>query len=142
MSAGLRLNAVTLGVADVARSASFYEQLGWRQSTISTPAMAVLTAHGSAVLIVHRLEDLLASAKLPSQESGFGGVALVMVVNSPEEVHTTLASAVKAGAKVLRPVTQLGHGSHAYFSDYDRHVWEVLETPGFALDDSGLVSMP
>ncbi len=65
-----------------------------------------------------------------------------MAVDSPEAVHRTLAEAVDAGATVLRPVTQLGYGSHAFFTDQDGHVWEVIETPGFEVDEAGGLSVP
>lgn len=133
MTASVGLHAVTLGVSDIARSISFYEDLGWRRSSISTPNMAVLTAGAPAALILHDLQDLLFGASVSPEHGkrGFGGVALVMFVTSPEEVHRTLAKATRAGAKVLRPVTQIGWGSHAYFADRDGHTWEVLEAPGF-----------
>ena len=138
----MRLNAVTLGVVDVARSTAFYEALGWRRSATSTSAMAVLTATASPALILHGVEDLAADANISSSNVGFGGVALVIAARSPEEVHETVASAVRAGAKVLREVTQLGFGSHAYFADHDGHVWEVIEQPGFVVDETGALSLP
>jgi predicted lactoylglutathione lyase len=63
-----------------------------------------------------------------------------MFVDSPEEVHKVLSRAVRAGANILRGVTQLGHyGSHACFASSDGHIWEVLESPGFLVDESGSV---
>jgi uncharacterized protein len=68
---------------------------------------------------------------------------LTVAVGSPEAVHQTLAEAIDAGASVLRPVTQLGdHGCHAFFADLDGHVWEVIETPGFEVDETGGLSLP
>lgn len=71
--------------------------------------MAVFTAKASAGLILHKLPDRVASASNPGAASGpdavmgVGGTTLVMVVESPEAVHRTLATAVEAGAQVLRP---------------------------------------
>ena len=141
MRTRLRLSAVTLGVADIARSAAFYELLGWERSPLSAPNMAVLSSSPSAVLILHHRDDLLSSARIPAGP-GSGGVVLTMAVDSPEAVHTTLAGAVDAGATVLRRVTQLGYGSHALFADHDGHVWEVIETPGFEVDEAGGLSVP
>ena len=142
MTPGLQLNAVTLGVDDVARTAAFYERLGWERSPVSAPNMAVLSASPSGVLILHRRDDLESSAKAPAG-SGFGGVVLTMAVDSPAAVHRTLARAVDAGATVLRPATQLGYaGSHACFADPDGHVWEVIQTPGFEVDEAGTLSLP
>lgn len=104
--------------------------------------MTVLSTPASAVLILHKHDDLLASANMRGAAPGFGGVVPGVVVDSPEAVHTTLAKAVDAGATVLRPVTQLGYGSHAFFADPDGHVWEVIETPGFELGEGGALSVP
>jgi catechol 2,3-dioxygenase-like lactoylglutathione lyase family enzyme len=52
MRASLNLNAVTLGVADIARSAAFYQLLGWTLSARSAPHIAILTTPPSAVLIL------------------------------------------------------------------------------------------
>ena len=141
MSAGLKLNAVTLGVADIARSGAFYQLLGWTLSPLSAPNMAILSAPLSAVLILHERESLVASANV-RRGSGFGGAVLTMAVDSPGAVHRTLGGAVGAGASVLRPVTRLGYGCHASFADPDGHVWEVIETPGFELDEEGDLSVP
>ncbi len=135
------LNAVTLGVVDIDRSTAFYQALGWSRSSMSTSTMAVLTSSASVALILHTVDDLAAGANLPVAGTGFGGIALVVAVRSPEEVHSTLAAASGAGATVLRPVTQLGFGSHAYFADDDGHVWEVIEQPGFLVDEMGVLSL-
>ncbi|MGH9222545.1 MAG: VOC family protein [Acidimicrobiales bacterium] len=131
-----------MGVLDLSRSSAFYERLGWTRAGISTSDMVVLSTPASAVLVLHKLDDLLASARMRETPSGFGGVVLGVVVGSLEAVHTTLAKAVDAGATVLRPVTQLGYGSHAFFADPDGHVWEVIETPGLQLGEGGAVSVP
>ncbi len=141
MSVALKLNAVTLGVADIARSAAFYQRLGWTLSPLSAPNMAILSTPSSAVLILHKHEDLVSSANVRGS-SGFGGAVLTKAVSSPDAVHRTLAGAVDAGATVLRPVTQLGYGCHAFFADHDGHVWEVIETPGLEVDEAGDLSVP
>ncbi|MDP1807147.1 MAG: VOC family protein [Acidimicrobiales bacterium] len=142
MSASLNLNAVTLGVEDIARSAAFYQLLGWTLSARSAPHIAILTTPPSAVLILHEREDLVSSASIQGAP-GFGGVVLTMAVASSEAVHRTLAEAIDSGASILRPVTQLGgYGCHAFLADPDGHVWEVIETPGFEVDDAGGLSVP
>lgn len=136
------LSAVALGVADITRSATFYEALGWSRSPMSTSTMAVLTSDASIALILHTVDDLAADANVPSDGTGFRNIALVVAARSPEEVHHTVATAARAGANILRPVTQLGFGSHAYFADEDGHVWEVVEQPGFLVDEMGVLSLP
>ena len=137
----MRLNAVSLAVSDPTSSSAFYEALGWRRSEISYSGATVLTAQSSPVLVLNRADDsVTASVAETNPESA--SVVLVMLVNSPAEVHETLASAARAGARVLRAVTQLGYGCHGHFADLDGHVWEVLETPGFEVGASGELSVP
>ena len=139
--ASVRVNAVSLAVSDPTSSSAFYEALGWRRLGVSYSETAVLTAPPSPALILNRA-DRSASTSGSETKPESASVVLVMIVNSPEEVHETLASAVRAGATVLRAVTQLGYGCHAYFADLDGHVWEVLETPGYEVAASGELSVP
>lgn len=138
----MSLSAVASGVADITRSAAFYEALGWSRSPMSTSTMAVLRSDASVALILYTVEDLADDANVPSDGTGFGNIALVVAVRSPEDVHHTLATAAQAGANILRPVAQLGFGSHAYFADDDGHVWEVVEQPGFLVNEMGDRSLP
>lgn len=84
-----RVPMVTLGVADLKRSRTFYEQLGWRGQTVEETVF--YQAGGMAVVLWGRV-DLAADAGVPDASSagGFGGVALAHNVRSKAEVQRSL----------------------------------------------------
>jgi predicted lactoylglutathione lyase len=54
-----------------------------------------------------------------------------------------LDQAERAGATITRPAAETFYGGYAgYFSDPDRHLWEVAHNPGFTLNDDGSLVLP
>jgi catechol 2,3-dioxygenase-like lactoylglutathione lyase family enzyme len=92
-----RISLVTLGVSDLKRSIFFYERLGWRRSMVQAEGVAFFQTGGSAFGLYPR-ERLAEDAQLPSDGSGFGGIALAQNVRSKQEVDRILAEAVAASA--------------------------------------------
>lgn len=143
MSLPARVNLITLGVVDVARAAAFYQQLGWRRSTESPDSVAFFDL-GAVVLAVWSRDELAADAH---QTAGAtrdpGAMSLAINLGSRAEVDDGLATAVEAGATVLRAAEETPWGGYnAYFADPDGHAWELAFNPGFALDDEGHVQLP
>ena len=137
-----RVSMVTLGVADLKRSRTFYEQLGWRGQTVEETVF--YQAGGMAVLLWGRA-DLAADAGVPDASSagGFGGVALAHNVRSKAEVQTVVDAAEQAGAEVTKRPADTFYGGYAgYFRDPDGHVWEIAWNPGFHLDEDGSITLP
>ncbi len=113
-----RLSLITLGVADLDRSRAFYERLGWRRS-------------------------LAADAKLSPEGGGFAGFTLAYNARTREEVDTTLAEAVSAGATLLKPAEDAFWGGYSgYFADPDGFAWEVAWNPGFPIAPDGSIHIP
>lgn len=134
---------VTLGVADLERSRTFYEALGWRGQTVQE---TVFFQAGASVVVVLWGRSALAKdvgvEDLPA-ERGFGGIALAHNVRSRSEVDAVVAAAKSAGANVTRAPADTFYGGYAgYFRDPDGHVWEVAWNPGFAMSDDGSVTLP
>jgi len=86
-----RLSLVTLGVADVAQSRRFYEQLGWRASSASSESIVFFQLGGIALALYGRTA-LAQDACLPSEGSGFGGITLAHNVRTREEVDAVYAA--------------------------------------------------
>ena len=131
-----RVSMVTLGVADLKRSRTFYEQLGWRGQTVEETVF--YQAGGMAVVLWGRA-DLAADAGVPDASSagGFGGVAQAHNVRSKAEVQTVVDAAEQAGAEVTKRPADTFYGGYAgYFRDPDGHVWEIAWNPGFHLDET------
>lgn len=132
------ISLVTLGVADVEKSAAFYRALGW------SPAWEVeetifLQANG-VVLVLWGREKLAADMGVDDTSPGWGGIALAHNVGSREEVDAITSDARGAGATVTREPAETFYGGYAAaFRDPDGHIWEIAHNPGFPLLDDGSV---
>ncbi len=141
-----RLSLVTLGVANVPASRSFYERLGWKASSVGGDDIAFFQV-GCLVFALYGRGELAKDACLPdqggSQGGGFGGFALAYNVREKPEVDAVIAQAVAAGAKLLKPARDAFWGGYSgYFADPDGHPWEVAWNPGFEILDDGSIKLP
>jgi catechol 2,3-dioxygenase-like lactoylglutathione lyase family enzyme len=137
-----RLTLVTLGVADVARSRSFYEALGFKASAASQESVAFLDA-GGVVLALFRRAALAEDATVPDSAPGFSGIALAHNTRSEAEVDRVLREAVAAGGRLTKPGQKVFWGGYSgYFADPDGHLWEVAYNPAWPLDAEGRPQLP
>jgi predicted lactoylglutathione lyase len=143
-----RLSLVVLGVTDPTASRQFFERLGWRASSASTPEIAFFQLGGIALALYGRaaLAEDARQPESPAEGSGaggFGGVALAYNARSRDEVDAVLAAAVRAGGRLLRPAEDAVWGGYSgYFADPDNHPWEVAWNPGFKIAPDGAVILP
>lgn len=138
------ISLITLGVADIARAAHFYNALGFRRRLKAAKEVAFFEA-GSIALSLYGLDDLARDAALAqnSQTPGTGGMTLAWNCASESDVDAVMAMAVKAGGKVLVSAKRASWGGyHGHFADPDGHVWEVAHNPRFPLDTDGRVTLP
>jgi uncharacterized protein len=143
MTIPARLGIVTLGVADLARSAAFYEGLGWERCTSSNDEIAWFRT-ADAHIGLFPWDELADDARLPSgPRAPFGGITLAINVERAADVATSLDAAVAAGATLLKPATEMDWGgTSGYFADPDGHPWEIAHNPHFPLDPAGRVRIP
>jgi len=138
-----RLSVVTLGVADLPRAVSFYEDLGWERASSSDEAISWFRTADSWLGLFPR-DELAADAALPAEPvAPFGGVTLAICVESEDEVTPVLEAAVAAGARMIKPATRADWGGvSGYFADPDGHPWEVAYVPSFSLGPDGRITIP
>jgi catechol 2,3-dioxygenase-like lactoylglutathione lyase family enzyme len=130
-----RVSLVTLGVADVARAAAFYERLGWRPA-LALDEIVFFQAGGLAVALWGR-EELAADSGV-EDPGGWGGVTLAHNVRSQAEVDVLIEDARAAGARISREPADTFYGGYAgVFVDLDGHTWEIAFNPGMPLADDG-----
>jgi catechol 2,3-dioxygenase-like lactoylglutathione lyase family enzyme len=138
-----RLSFITLGVADLDRSRAFYEALGWTASAYGDGKDIVFFQVGGLVLALIPREELAEDANVSAEGSGFSGITLSHNVRSEAEVDATLAEAVAAGARLLRPGSRVFWGGYmGYFADPDGHNWEVCFNPQVPVQGDGTVRLP
>jgi catechol 2,3-dioxygenase-like lactoylglutathione lyase family enzyme len=136
-----RLSLVTLGVADLERSARFYEQgLGWKRG--NKDEGVVFFQMPGMIFALWLRASLADDARVGDSGDGFGGMALAYNARSREEVDAVLAEAAAAGARILKPAEEVFWGGYSgYFADPDGHVWEVAHNPFWKIGADGSVSL-
>jgi len=141
MSIPARISIVTIGVQDVARSARFYEALGWRRAESSMDEI-VWFRTADSYLGIFGWKDLADDAQLFEPTRGsFGGITLAINVESADMVDAALDEAIAAGATLLKPGTQLPFGYGGYFADPDGHAWEVCWNRDFPIGPDGRITI-
>ena len=142
MAVPQRLTMVTLGVADVARSTSFYESLGWRRSSASQAAITFFSMQGSVPGLFGR-EALAEDAAVDPAGSGFRGVSLALNCDDRDEVDAVFADWVAAGASPVKPPEAVFWGGYSgYVADPDGHLWEIAHNPYSPNDADGRMILP
>ena len=136
-----RISLVTLGVDDVGRARSFYEELGWRGQEVEG---TVFLQAGCSALVLWGRQKLAADCGIDDDgATGFGGIALAHNVRSRAEVDQIIGAAEQAGATVTRPPAVTFYGGYAgVFTDLDGHAWEIAHNPGFVLGEDGALVLP
>jgi catechol 2,3-dioxygenase-like lactoylglutathione lyase family enzyme len=138
----LRATLVTLGVADVARAARFYETLGMKRGVKAAKDVAFFEA-GGIVLSLYGRGDLAKDAGIENSRPGFSGVALAFNVAEEALVEKVLEAAIAAGGRMTKPAQRAFWGGYSgYFADPDGHLWEVAHNPGFPLNEDGQIRLP
>ncbi|MEE1821742.1 VOC family protein [Streptomyces sp. BE20] len=138
-----RISIVTLGVTDLDESARFYEALGWRRSSVSSPEI-VWFRTADSVLGLFPHDELAADAGVPAGgEPSFRGVTLAVHLESPAQVGAALERAAAAGATVVKPPAPTSWGGYScYFEDPDGHLWELAHNPFFPIAEGGSLDLP
>jgi len=142
MTLPARINLVTLGVADVARSTAFYTALGWRPSSGSQPEITFIQL-GATILGLFGHDDLADDAQLPrSPAPDFRGVSLALNLDSDDAVDAAMAAARAAGATVVKEPQKVFWGGYSgYFADPDGHLWELAHNPHWTIGADGTVTL-
>ena len=129
-----RISILTLGVSDLQRSIRFYRDGLGLPTKERTDGIAFFELRGTWLALYPR-EELAKDALVPAAGSGFPGFTLAHNVASKAEVDRTLADAVRAGAKLLKPGQDVFWGGYSgYFSDPDGFLWEIAWNPHFKLE--------
>jgi uncharacterized glyoxalase superfamily protein PhnB len=134
-----RISLITLGVADSARSRTFYEALGWQGES---PDGDVVFFQVGGMVVALWGRDKLAADSTVTDSGGWGGVTLAYNCRTPEEVDAVLADAEAAGATIGRPGEATFWGGYSgIFLDPDGHPWEVAHNPGWRIADDGATDL-
>jgi catechol 2,3-dioxygenase-like lactoylglutathione lyase family enzyme len=129
MAVPAHLSVVTLGVADLQRSVSFYEALGWQRSSASEGEIAFFSVGGTNLALFGRAA-LAADATVSAEGGGFRGVSLAINLGSTASVDRVYGEFLGAGATPVKsPVATEWGGYSGYAADPDGHLWEIAHNP-------------
>jgi predicted lactoylglutathione lyase len=135
-----RVNLVTLGVADLKRSRSFYEALGWTTGAGPEDEVVFFQVGGMVLALWDRAR--LAEDSCVEDSPGWGGVTMAINFGSPAEVDAAIEEAREAGATIGRePAETFWGGYSAAFADPDGHPWEIAHNPHWRVTEDGGVSL-
>jgi len=140
-----QLTIVTLGVADLERSAAFYRSLGWEQRGDPADGIVWFRTSGSWLGIFGYdalAEDVGLPAVPQDQLPAYRGSTLAVNVGSRAEVDAAFRHVESVGARVVKAAEVMSWGGYSgYFADPDGHLWEVAHAPGFPIDADGRIDI-
>lgn len=123
-----RISIITLGVADLERSYRFYKD-GLGLPTTGSPEGGIIFFQTQGItLALYPYQDLAddISPEWNEPRSKFSGITLAHNVRERAEVDEVLATAVAAGANIVKPAADTFWGGYSgYFTDPDGYLWEV-----------------
>lgn len=133
-----KLNIITLGVHDLAKSLSFYEKgLGWKRSKASQGDIVFFNLNG-IVFALYPIEKLAEDITIAAEGNGFSGITLAHNTQSEKEVDDILKLVENLGAKIIKPAEKVFWGGYSgYFQDLDGYIFEVAYNPFSELDEQG-----
>ncbi|MFC3199323.1 VOC family protein [Parapedobacter deserti] len=137
-----RISVLTLGVADLERSVSFYRDgMGLATEGIigteyENGAVAFFRLQDGLQLALWPWASIAADTGLPAGGGTPGAFTIGHNVNSKTEVDQVMDQAAKAGAAIVKPPQQTFYGGYAgYFRDIDGHLWEVVWNPALSVEE-------
>ncbi len=136
-----RVTLITLGVADLARSKTFYAALGWTPT--ADEGEVVFYQMNGMVLGFFGLGPLAKDQGRPDAVLGTGAMTLAQNFTTDAEVDAAYALALKAGATALKAPEKVFWGGYSgYYADPDGHVWEVAQNPFWKISPDGSLTLP
>ncbi len=137
-----RLNIVTLGVSNLAKSRQFYlDAFGWKPANGSDENIVFLSLQG-IILGLYPMHLLAEDAGVSAERSGFSGITLAINTRTKEELDKLYQKALDAGAKsLIAPRDTFWGGYDCYFADPDGHPWEIAWAPFWEFDEQGSLKM-
>ncbi|WP_342077325.1 VOC family protein [Yoonia sp. SS1-5] len=137
-----RVTLITLGVADLDRSKSFYGALGW-VPTREMPGEVVFYQINGMVLGLFGRGPLARDQGRPDAVLGTGAMTLAQNFADEGAVDVAYAAALAAGASGLKAPEKVFWGGYSgYYADPDEHVWEVAHNPFWPLSGDGSLTLP
>ncbi len=141
----MRINVITLAVADLERSLVFYRDgLGLASRGIvgseytdevtgASGAIAMFELDDGLIFTLYPRSELAKDANVPSTAPSSVEFSVGHMVGSKADVDAFLVKAEAAGAVIPAKPRDRPWGIYSgYFRDLDGHLWEIIWDPDFA----------
>lgn len=135
-----RLTLITLGVEDLDKVRSFYQEaFGWEPLENSNEDIVFFQLNGIQLALFGR-EALADDATVPARGSGFKGFTLAHNLRSEEEVDALFSELEAKGAKIVKKPHKVFWGGYSgYIADPEDNLWEIAYNPHMTYDKFGNV---
>jgi catechol 2,3-dioxygenase-like lactoylglutathione lyase family enzyme len=137
-----RIKVITLGVDDLERSLRFYRDgLGLEtEGIIGTEfehgAVVFFDLEGGLKLALYPRKSLAHDSTLPLGPHSATELSIGHNVGSKHAVDAVMEQAGMCGAVIVKPAQDTFWGGYGgYFQDPDKHLWEIVWNPQWAVDD-------
>lgn len=133
-----RLTIITLGVSDVKRSTTFYENVfGWKKTPASNADITFFHLNGMELALFNKTE-LAKDAGVNSAGTGFRGFTLAYNTKSEKEVDSLFETLQAKEIKIIKRPRKASWGGYSgYVADPDDNLWEIAYNPFLQLDGKG-----
>jgi len=133
-----RLSIITIGVANMGKSRTFYDALGWTVSNESQAEEIIAYDLQNMTLALYPLQKLEEDAKVKVTPSQYSPITIAYNVGSTDEVDAVLAQISNIGGEIVKPAEKAFWGGYSgYFADPDGTLWEVAHNPFSTLGPKG-----
>ncbi|MDR8394359.1 VOC family protein [Aliifodinibius sp. S!AR15-10] len=135
-----RLTLVTLGVEDMQKMRSFYEEkFGWIAEEESNDEVTFFKLNGVLFGLFGR-EALAEDADVDSKGEGFRSFALAHNLRSDAEVDKLFRELKEKGVTIEKaPEKTFWGGYSGYIADPEGNLWEIAHNPFMEYDELGNV---
>lgn len=125
-----RMSIITLGVNDLERSITFYEDiLGWKRSEFSNDQIIFFELNDFFLSLYGR-DKLAEDAATDPSGNGFKGFTLSYLTRSEKEVDDLIDGLRNKGVKIVKEPQEVFWGGYSsYISDPDGYLWEIAFNP-------------
>ncbi|QPH53672.1 VOC family protein [Pontivivens ytuae] len=131
-----RVSLITLAVADMEASRTFYRALGWRE--VDSPDGVIAFDLIGQTLGLYPKAALAEELGVSADQLAGSAIVLSHNVRDKADVALLLDRARAAGARVIKEAQDVFWGGHhGHFADPDGHVWEVAWNPHAPLSPEG-----
>jgi catechol 2,3-dioxygenase-like lactoylglutathione lyase family enzyme len=120
-----KIDAITLGVKDLAQARRFYEHGFGGDIREESQALVVSLGPNASRLVLRPWETAASEAGVEENTSGFRAFTLSLILTAADDVDRILERAASHGGRVAKPPKAAFWGYSAYVTDPSGYLWKI-----------------